>query len=142
MDTSTAPFRPGDLIADDAELLELATFLAGGARPRRRTLTVTWLDADDRLLGLALPIDDVPVRPDGAALVGLGTVLRSVIDDEVPGGCAVAVLERPGEAGISADDRAWNRDLRDQARVQGVRLRGFFVSAGGQVRPLALDDAD
>lgn len=140
MDTIT-PFRPGDEIADDAELLELAHFLAGGARPRRRTLTVTWLDADDRLLGLALPIDDVPRRPDPAALVGLGTVLRSVVDDEAPGGCAVVVLERPGDATLTEDDRAWNNDLREHADAQGVRLRGFFVAAGGVVRPLALDDA-
>jgi hypothetical protein len=140
MDTIT-PFRPGDEVAADAELLELAHFLAGGTSPRRRTLTVTWLDADDRLLGLALPIDDVPVRPDAVALAGLGTVLRSVVDDEAPGGCAVVVLERPGDATLTADDRAWNRDLRAQADAQGVRLRGFFVAAGGQVRPLALDDA-
>jgi len=140
MDTIT-PFRPGDEVADDAELLELAHFLAGGAHPRRRCLTVTWLDAEDRLLGLALPIDDVPRQPDAAALVGLGTVLRSVVDDEAPGGSAVVVLERPGDATLTADDRAWNRDLREQADAQGVRLRGFFVAAGGQVRPLALDDA-
>ncbi|MFB7799276.1 hypothetical protein [Isoptericola sp. NPDC056134] len=140
MDTIT-PFRPGDEVADDAELLELAHFLAGGVHPRRRTLTVTWLDADDRLLGLALPIDDVPRRPDPAALVGLGTVLRGVVDDEAPGGSAVVVLERPGDATLTADDRAWNRDLREQADAQRVRLRGFFVAAGGQVRPLALDDA-
>ncbi|MFI2103981.1 hypothetical protein ACH436_11850 [Isoptericola sp. NPDC019693] len=140
MDTTT-PFRPGDEIADDAELLQLAHFLAGGVRPRGRTLTVTWLDADDRLLGLALPIEDVPLRPDAASLVGLGTVLRSVVDDEAPGGCAVVVLERPGDSTVTADDRTWNRELREQADGQGVRLRGFFVAAGGQVRPLALDDA-
>lgn len=141
MDTSLTPFRPGDPVADDAALLELATFLAGGTHPRRRTLTVTWLDADDRLLGLALPIDDVPARPDAAALVGLGTVLRSVVEDEAPGDSAVVVLERPGDATLTADDRAWNRDLRAEADGRGVRLRGFFVAAGGQVRPLALDDA-
>ncbi|MFE7406006.1 hypothetical protein [Isoptericola sp. NPDC057559] len=140
MDTTTA-FGPGDQIADDAELLELALFLAGGASPRRRALTVTWLDADDRLLGLALPIDDPPVRPDGDSLAGLGAVLRGVIDDEAPGGCAVVVLERPGDATRTDDDRAWNRDLRAEAAVREVRLRGFFVAAGGQVRPLALDDA-
>ncbi|MFE5308254.1 hypothetical protein [Isoptericola sp. NPDC056605] len=38
-------------------------------------------------------------------------------------------------------DGAWNRDLREQADAQGVRLRGFFVAAGGQVRPLVLDGA-
>jgi len=140
MDTTT-PFRPGDPIVDDAALLELARFLAGGAFPRRRALTVTWLDADDRLLGLALPIDDPPARPDGDALAGLGAVLRSVVEDEAPGGCAVVVLERPGDATRTDDDRAWNRDLRAEADLRGVRLRGFFVAAGGQVRPLALDDA-
>ncbi|MFC8599810.1 hypothetical protein [Isoptericola sp. NPDC057191] len=140
MDT-TLTFRPGDLVADDAALLELARFLADGTFARRRTLTVTWLDADDRLLGVALPLEDVPARPDPEILAGLSAVLRSVVDDEAPGGSAVAVLDRPGDATVTADDRAWNRGLREQAAAQDVRLRGFFVAAGGQVRPLTLDDA-
>ena len=138
MDTLTEPFRPGDHVADDAELLELATFLAGGVLPRQRTLTLTWLDADDRLLGLVVPLGDVPPEPDDVMARDLGRLMAEVLAEHAPGGSVVAILERPGDPAIAAGDRAWNRTLRAQ---DGVRPRGVFVAAGGAVRPLTLDDA-
>ena len=138
MDTLTEPFRPGDRITDDAELLELACYLADASRPGERDLTLTWLDADDRLLGLIVPLDDVPDSPDATVARGLGDLVRDVVDEHAPGGSVVAVLGRPGDSAVSAGDRAWNRALRHGA---GVRVRGVFVAAGGEVRPLTLDDA-
>ena len=138
METLTEPFRPGDRITDDAELLELACYLADASRPGERDLTLTWLDADDRVVGVVLPVDDVPTAPDAAAARHLGDLLREVLDEHAPGGSVVAVLGRPGDSAVSAGDRAWNRALRARS---GVRVRGVFVAAGGEVRPLTLDDA-
>ncbi|MCA5892439.1 hypothetical protein LEP48_03605 [Isoptericola sp. NEAU-Y5] len=138
MDTLTEPFHPGDHVADDAELLELATFLAGGVAARRRCLTLTWLDADDRLLGLVMPVSDLPVAPEPSTLPGLGGLMGAVLAENAPGGSVVAVLERPGDPAINAGDRAWNAALRAQ---DDARVRGVFVAAGGAVRPLTLDDA-
>lgn len=132
--------RPGDVIEDDARLLELAMLLAGDARPRRRILSVTWLDDADRLTGVLVPIQGVHALPDGHAPTNLGGLL-ALLDEHAPGGSAVAVLARPGGSAITATDRAWNTMLREQGRERGVRVRGFFVAAGGAVRPLTLDDA-
>lgn len=141
MTTHTASFRPGDPVASDDDVLHLARMLAGDALPRERVLLLTWLDADDRLLGIAVPIQGVPVTPDDDVAPGLGLLLRSVGEETAPGGALVAVLERPGTDDITASDRAWNALVRGQASAAGVRVRGVFVAAGGTVRPLALDDA-
>lgn len=135
----TAIPRPGDRVADDVQLLALATFLADAA-PRGRSLRLTWLDADERLLGRLVPVDDLPALP-GPPVAGLGTLLASAIRQSAPGGSVVAVLQRPGDDAIGATDRAWNAAIRDQAREHGVRVRGVFVAAGGSVRPVTLDDA-
>ncbi|WP_407318675.1 hypothetical protein UQW22_18465 [Isoptericola halotolerans] len=141
MDLTTASFRPGDKVADDAALLELATFLCGGVLPRQRVLTLAWLDADDRVTGIAVPVRDVPDRPSDDDAARFGGVIASVTQQSVPGGSVVAMLERPGERSVSPADRAWNDALRVQAAERGFRLHGLFVAAGGAVRPLAMDDA-
>jgi hypothetical protein len=141
MNTHTASFRPGDSVASDDDVRHLASMLAGDALPRERALLLTWLDGDDRLLGLAIPIQGVPVTPDNDLAPGLSMLLRSVGEKTAPGGAVVAVLERPGTDDLTASDRAWNTLLRSQAAEAGVRVRGVFVAAGGSVRPLTLDDA-
>ncbi|GAA1713011.1 hypothetical protein GCM10009809_06440 [Isoptericola hypogeus] len=138
MDTRIEPFRPGDRISDDAELLELAAWLADASRPGERDLTLTWLDADDRVVGVVVPVDDAPAAPDVELTRHLGTLMREVLDEHAPGGSIVAVLGRPGDSAIGAADRAWNRALRADP---GGRVRGVFVAADGVVRPLTLDDA-
>ena len=138
METLIEPFRPGDRITDDDDLLELARYLADASRPGERDLTLTWLDAEDRLLGLIMPLDDVPAVPDAVAARGLGDLLHDILDEHAPGGSVVAVLGRPGDSAVGADDRAWNRALRDRS---DIRVRGVFVAAGGEVRPLTLDAA-
>lgn len=141
MDTFGAPLLPGDLVEDDGQLLELAAFLAGDARPHRRCLLLTWLDADDRVPGVLLPLHGIPDLPDDERSGRFGRLAAGVVTEHLPGGSVVAVLERPGGAAIAESDRAWNAMLRTQARERGFRVRGFFVAAGGQVRPLTLDDA-
>lgn len=141
MDTFTEPLRPGDWVATDDDVLRLASMLAADALPRERALLLTWLDGDDRLLGLAVPLQGVPATPADDVASGVAMILRSVAEETAPGGSLVAVLERPGADGITPPDRAWNAVLRHQAADAGVRVRGVFVAAGGVVRPLTLDDA-
>jgi hypothetical protein len=141
VNTSTASLRPGDPVASDDDVLRLARMLAGDARPRERMLLLTWLDADDRLLGLAIPVRGIPALPDDDVAPGLGTLVRSVVQEAAPGGSVVAVLERPGDVTITSADRAWNAVLREQSAAGGVRVRGVFLAASGLVRPVTLDDA-
>ncbi|GAA4732089.1 hypothetical protein GCM10023216_25280 [Isoptericola chiayiensis] len=141
MDTTPTPVRPGDHVYDDADRLALATTLAAAALPRSRTLCLSWIDADHRAAGVAVPIREVPEYPDVDDARRFGMVIASVTQESVPGGSVVAVLCRPGDATICDVDRAWNLALREQSATHGFRLHGLFVAAGGGVRPLTMDDA-
>lgn len=141
MHSKTSIPRPGDRVADDGQLLALATFLADDALPHHRSLSLTWLDADDRLLGLLVPIDELPEVPGANVSPGLGRLMAGVLERSAPGGSVVAVLHRPGDDAISASDRAWNAVIRAHGRDHAVRVRGVFIAAGGAVRPVTLDDA-
>lgn len=138
MDTTTAPFLPGDPVTDDAVLLEFAAFMAQVATPGRRSLVLAWLDADDRTSGVVVPIEEIPAIPDLAAAEGLGRLMAGVLADHAPGGSVVAVLARAGSPLVGDSDRVWNRVLRGQDQAP---VRHFFIATQGGVRPLTLDDA-
>ncbi|MEG3615725.1 hypothetical protein [Isoptericola haloaureus] len=143
MDTTTPPqpVRPGDLVLTDDDRLALATTLAAAALPRSRTLCLTWIDAEDRASAVAVPVRDVPEKPDVDDARRFGMVIASVTEQSAAGGSVVAVLCRPGDDTVTDADRAWNAALREQAATHGFRLHGLFVGSASAVRPLAMDDA-
>ncbi|NHC46945.1 P-loop NTPase family protein [Motilibacter aurantiacus] len=133
-----ATLNPGDRIHDDEALLALATQLGRELDDFGRTLALTWLDADDHLLPIVVPIGDIPELPDEGFGPGLETVMGASVHEHAPGGSVVPVLIRGGSPTVTAGDRAWNRLLREQ---DSVRVRGVFVAVAGTVRPIAVDDA-
>ncbi|WP_418277653.1 hypothetical protein ACNHYB_06745 [Isoptericola jiangsuensis] len=143
MSTDTAPavVRPGDFVLSDADRLDLATMLAGAALPRSRTLCLSWIDAERRFSGVAVPVRDVPALPGSDDAARFGMVIASVTEQSAPGGSVVAVHVRPDGQTMTDSDRAWNVALREQAATHGFTLHGLYVGDGRAVRPLALDDA-
>jgi hypothetical protein len=142
MNTETEPaVRTGDHVVTDADRLRLARTLATAALPRSRTLCIAWVDGEQRFSGVAVPVRDVPDRPGTDDAARFGMVIASVTERSVPCGSVVAVYVRPGGDAMTDSDRAWNLALREQATTHGFRLHGLFVSGGGAVRPLTLDDA-
>ncbi|ANC30955.1 hypothetical protein [Isoptericola dokdonensis] len=142
MNTETVPaVRTGDHVLTDADRLRLARMLAASALPRSRTLCLAWIDVERRFSGVAVPVRDVPDRPGTDDAARFGMVIASVTERSVPYGSVVAVYVRPGGDAMTDADRAWNLALREQATTHGFHLHGLFVSGGGAVRPLTLDDA-
>ena len=135
---TTATLVPGDRVHDDEALLALATQLARELDDGKRTLALAWLDADDHLLPVVVPIDDIPEVPDEESAPGLAMVMGAAVEEHAPGGSVVLILIRGGSTAVTAADRAWNRLLRSQ---HSARVRAMFVAAGGTVRPLAPHDA-
>ncbi len=132
--------EPPTHVPDDASLLAWAEFVSMRVRPVRRSLWLSWIDADHRLLPVLVPVDDIPDTPDAKLLDNLGFVVKSVIDKEAAGGSAVFMLERPGGDAVCDSDRRWNAGVRRAALDHGVTLRGGFLATAGGVRPLTLDD--
>ncbi|MGY2001658.1 hypothetical protein [Blastococcus sp. SYSU DS1024] len=103
-----------------------------------RSLWLTWFGTDGRQLPVVVPVDDLPLLPDPALLVGLREVHGSVVDDQLGGGGHLALaLCRPGEPVITAEDDAWAEGLRsvlDDDRAPGTW--SLHVAASGSVLPL------
>lgn len=134
---TTVTLVPGDRIHDDEALLAFATQLGRELDDGKRTLALAWLDADDHLLPVVVPIDDIPEVPDDEFAPGLAMVMGAAVEEHAPGGSVVLILIRGGSTTVTAADRAWNRMLCSQ---DSARVRAVFVAAGGTVRPLPPDD--
>ena len=99
-----------------------------------RSLWLTWFGSDGRQLPVVVPVEDLPLAPDSALLVGLREVHRSVVADQLGGeGHLALALCRPGTPAVTGDDEAWGEALRD---VLDDGTWSLHVAAGGEVVPL------
>ncbi|MGY2065575.1 hypothetical protein [Blastococcus sp. SYSU DS0619] len=110
----------------------------GSAGSGGRSLWLTWFAPDGRQLPVVVPVEDLPLAPDPALLVGLREVHGSVLGDQLGGAGHLALaLCRPGGPEITADDDDWAEALRsvlDDERVPGSW--SLHLAAGGSVLPL------
>src|SRR3954462_7118931 len=99
-------------VSNDTELTERwHALLQLDGPPSRRSLFLTWLRPDGTMVPLLIPVDDVPLEPDRAALANLVELHTSVAESEDVGPDDLhlaMLLERRGPAGLSPDDHAWS----------------------------------
>ncbi|SEP28671.1 hypothetical protein [Trujillonella endophytica] len=119
---STRP-HPSLPVTSDAELTErLRALLHLDGPPVRRTLFLTWIRREGTMVPLVVPVEEVPLEPDRAALTNLLVLHETVAEGEGvdPDELHLALLlERRGPADLSPDDHAWcsavEAILRDRA---------------------------
>jgi hypothetical protein len=115
--------HPSTPVSSDAELTERwRALLQLDGPPLRRSLFLAWLRTDGTMVPLLIPVEDLPLEPDRAALAYLvelhATVAES--DDVEPAELHLAMLlERRGPAGLSPDDHAWCSAIEAVVRDRG-----------------------
>src|SRR3954453_19605751 len=107
----TTRSHPSPPVSSDAELTERwRALLQLDGPPSRRSLFLSWLRRDGTMVPLLIPVEDVPLEPDRAALANLVEVHATVAESEGvdPAELHLAMLlERRGPAGLAPDDHAW-----------------------------------
>ena len=103
-----------------------------------RSLWLSWVGTDGRMLPVVVPVDDLPVRPEPALVMGLRQVHDSILEEQLGGdGHLALALCRPGEPAITEDDDEWAEALRsalDDGQIDGSW--SLHLAAGGSVVPL------
>jgi hypothetical protein len=106
--------RPLEMtIRTDADVRSLWTSLVPSGKRRRRSLWVALLDANDRTLRVAFPIDDLPAEPDALLCGNLAKILADLTSTG-PAHSAVLLLCRPGPESVTMQDRRWAARLRGE----------------------------
>ena len=103
-----------------------------------RSLWLSWVGTDGRMLPVVVPVDDLPVRPEPALVMGLRQVHDSILEEHLGGdGYLAMALCRPGQPEITEDDDEWAEALRsalDDGQIDGSW--SLHLAAGGSVVPL------
>lgn len=125
---TAAPVRSTTELTDRwKSLLERPVFGA-------RSLWLTWLGTDGRQVPLVVPVEELPLSPDGELLVALRELHTSVLFDQLGGAGHLALaLCRPGAASATEDDEQWAQALRGVLDDDSWSLH---LAAGGTVVPL------
>ena len=127
------PIRSADeLTSRWTMLLDPPVFGAG-------SLWLSWFGDDGRMLPVVVPVDDIPLVPDPALLMGLQQVHDSIVEEHLHGeGHLAMALCRPGDPQITEDDDEWAEALRsmlDDGQIDGTW--SLHLAAGGRVVSLA-----
>ncbi|WP_460788240.1 hypothetical protein [Microbacterium lacusdiani] len=141
-----------DSALDDARLRELLGLMLTGAI--RRQMWLMFLDDDDRMSDLIMPMADYPEDADEPAVLDdLGPVTAAqaigaripMIAEVVGATQAVLVWERLGDEEFQPGELAWAARIAgalsgDPAGGPRVRLRGQFLLHDDGIRELTPDD--
>ena len=129
--------RLEDPVRTAAELTDRWAGLLDPPVFRRRELWLGWLDAGGLMLPTIVPVEDVPLVPDGRLLAGIVGLHDTVTSGRLPRGSHLALaLCRPGGAAMREDDALWTDALHG---VLDDRIDGSWslhLAAGGAVTPL------
>lgn len=103
-----------------------------------RSLWLSWFGSDGRMLPVVVPVDDIPLVPEPASLMGLRHIHDLILMEQLGGAGHLALaLCRPGGAAIRGDDELWADALHstlDDGRIDGSW--SLHLGAGGRVVPL------
>lgn len=119
-----------DLTQRWAEMLEPPIFGA-------RSLWLSWLDDDGRMLPIVIPVDDVPDVPDSRLVAGVVTLHEAVSAEYLRGdGHLAMALCRPGRPEITEDDDEWVEVLYELLSDQIEGTWSLHLAAAGWVSEL------
>ena len=131
----TDELLPGRQVRTAHDLYQLwhQLFLMQGVH--ERCLYLIFFDADDRMLPLVIPIDDMPPAPDPTIITSLRQVTHDLADSGVRS-MAVAIV-RPGSRHMSNNDRAWARLL---VQIDPARRWPVHLATPDEMHVFAVDD--
>jgi hypothetical protein len=130
--------HPSIPVTSDAELTERwRTLLHLDGPPSQRRLFLSWLRTDGTMVPLLIPVEELPVEPDGEAIGNLRALHFAVAESEGVGPADLHLamcLERPEPA--TADDDAWCAAIETIVRERDGVDCSLHVGDGRTTAPL------
>ena len=123
------------VVTDGDVLARVAAIIEPAAR-RQRSLWLFFLERDARQANLVVPIDDVPERPEAAALANVCYVASESIAHAPRILSVIIALSRPGTIRRTESDRHMLRALQHGAAKHATPVRMLVLATPEGVREL------
>lgn len=131
-----APGEPGTRLTTDAEVLDHLVGLVGPEAAGPPALWVSFLSADDRVLPVAIPLEDLPVLPDRDSVETVELLVRTVVRENFPGAATLVAIVRADGGDHGAFERRWAHALWSAAEAHGWSVRSIVAVGEGRARTL------
>ncbi|RYV50699.1 hypothetical protein [Pengzhenrongella frigida] len=130
--------RPWRILCTADDVHEHLLALVGPERDGPRALWVVFLDEHDRVLPLVIPIGDLPTIVNRAMVANLARQLRTLLDENAPGGCLAFGLVRRGGGDRGTFEAGWSQALSEAMAEAGVAVRAMVAIGRDRSRVLPL----
>jgi hypothetical protein len=137
---ATPDFNIASPVHTDDDVLRRVDLLIDESARQLRSMLLLFLDADGVQLPVAVPIDDVPERPDPLIVRNLCWIIAEALT-LYPGGSAVVVVTRPDSGPVGDADRCWASNLDRFAREHGAPIRMLCLATPSGVLRLTPNGA-
>ena len=128
--------RPGGVVETDEDAHEHLLALIGPERDGPRALWVLFLDDENRELPLVIPIGDLPTIVDQPMVTNLAGILRTLLEENAPGGCVAFALVRRGGGDRGTFEVSWAQALREAMAGVDVPVRAIVAVGRDRSRVL------
>lgn len=139
-DTGWIP-QPGALLCTEQDVHEHLLAMVGPERDGPRALWVLFLDDCERALPLVIPISDLPTIVDHAMVANLAGILRTLVEENAPGGCVAFGLVRRAGGDRGTYEAGWSAALRAAMDDVDVPVRAIVAIGRDRSRVLPADRA-
>ncbi|MEP7765986.1 hypothetical protein [Sanguibacter sp. 25GB23B1] len=134
-----SPGRPGTVLVSSDQMLDHLVGLVGPESAGPAAVWISFVTPDDRILPVAIPVEDLPSLPDESTMEGLSALVRRVVAENFPGACALVAVVRAGGGDYGAHERRWAGALWRAADTGGWTVRTMAAVGDGRARVLARD---
>ena len=132
----TAPELLAIPVVTDQDVLDRIAAIVSPAARRYRTLWLCFVQRDLRQANLVVPIDDLPERPEAAAIDQVCYVAAESIAQAPRLQSVIITLSRPGTLRRTESDRHLLRALQHGASRHGAPVRMLVLATPEGVREL------
>jgi hypothetical protein len=129
---------PWSVLCTAQEIHEHLVALVGPERDGPRALWVIFLDEDDRALPLVIPIGNVPTMVNRAMVANLAASLRTLVDENAPGGGVAFGLVRRGGGDRGTFEAGWSAALHEAMDAVDLQVRAVVAIGRDRSRVLPL----
>jgi hypothetical protein len=137
---ATPDFNLTSPVRTDDDVLRRVDLLLDESARQLRSVLLLFLDADGVQLPVAVPIDDVPDRPDPVIVGNLCWIIAEALT-LYPGGSAVVVVTRGQPGPVGDADRYWASNLDRFASEHRAAIRMVCLATPSGVLRLCADGA-
>lgn len=131
-----SPRSAGTPLCTPSMMLDHLVGLVGPEVGGPPSVWISFLDDADRVLPVAVPVEDLPSLPDARTLADLSALVRGVVAENFPGASVIVAVVRADGGDHGAHERRWAGALWRVSDADGWPVRAMVAIGEGRARVL------